>query len=37
LDRTEKMVSCPKSVIAPTAAAGPLSVAKLISTPPNTY
>src|SRR5258705_10149885 len=26
------MVSCPKSVIAPTAAAGPLSVAKLIST-----
>src|SRR5260370_13528878 len=26
------MVSCPKAVIAPTAAAGPLSVAKLIST-----
>jgi Male sterility protein len=32
LDRTDKMVSCPKSVTAPTAAAGPLSVAKLIST-----
>ena len=35
--RTEKMVSCPKSVIAPTAAAGPFSLAKLISTLTNVW